>query len=655
MADGCGTEASGTDLFEHPVFFPFIAQEIIRLKKAKGMQFHQFAVLVRNRFQALNLAAFFEKRNIPFKNQRGASLAGSEAHQTLIDLVRAVLRPHDWEAIGAVMGSPLMGWTHEEIRLLKRPESVLLMVGELRSALFEKGFSIFFQELLLYNGKSGKTILEEQLSRQGGRDFLRDMQQIADLAADYQYQEWSSPEGILSFLDNFTRWEFDEDERVKRLQDPTQEGVHIITQHYSKGLEFDIVFALGLADRRKNKEHYVPAESAGRTFLTPFDRASKEFCLYCEEQDAEKMRQLYVALTRAKTQLYIPAILNLLSPKLELGDASPLDLFLGKLGQPAISYQALYERLKEGVGTDLIDFLEGMGTPRLISFSIHQSLECDALPEEAKEAFLEGNPLLPPPSQIHIKKELLKAASFTSLNHDRETGEQLKKRTDNSSSFIRISPSDFNFSDKSVHTLPAHSDTGLLIHQILEKVPFHHFNPLTSSDQAIPFIIPFVEKTSFAGWEGVLAEIVFNTLKVPLFESESFCLAQLESPEYFREMPFTFSFALQEFIKEEEGKGLMKGVIDCLFFYQGRYFLVDWKSNWLGPEPGDYNEAAMHLAMEENGYYLQASIYKEAIMRFLKLIDPRPFEDCFGGVFYLFLRGIQKGKMTGIFNVPSSH
>ena len=53
--------------------------------------------------------------------------------------------------------------------------------------------------------------------------------------------------------------------------------------------------------------------------------------------------------------------------------------------------------------------------------------------------------------------------------------------------------------------------------------------------------------------------------------------------------------------------------------------------------------------MQEHAYFLQAAIYTEAIKRYLSLVEKRPFEECFGGAFYLFLRGIQPGQKTGIY------
>ena len=121
-------------------------------------------------------------------------------------------------------------------------------------------------------------------------------------------------------------------------------------------------------------------------------------------------------------------------------------------------------------------------------------------------------------------------------------------------------------------------------------------------------------------------------------------------------MPFVFPYQKGEGIQEVEFKeGLIKGVIDCLFYHNGFYYLLDWKTNWLGPEHQFYENVHLQAAMQAHAYFLQATIYTEAIKRYLSVVEKRPFEECFGGVFYLFLRGMQPGETTGIYHFLPLH
>ena len=78
-----------------------------------------------------------------------------------------------------------------------------------------------------------------------------------------------------------------------------------------------------------------------------------------------------------------------------------------------------------------------------------------------------------------------------------------------------------------------------------------------------------------------------------------------------------------EFLFQTE-RGMMKGFADLVFLYQGKYYLLDWKSNYLGPTDADYTQERMEEAMGHMTDFLQASIYREALERYVKLFDNRP-------------------------------
>jgi exodeoxyribonuclease V beta subunit len=98
--------------------------------------------------------------------------------------------------------------------------------------------------------------------------------------------------------------------------------------------------------------------------------------------------------------------------------------------------------------------------------------------------------------------------------------------------------------------------------------------------------------------------------------------------------------------------GFMKGYMDLVFQHQGRFYLVDWKSNYLGPTIDDYRQEVLHHTMQENYYILQYHLYVLALCRYLRLRNSGfRYESDFGGVFYTFIRGIdqRRGPEFGIF------
>jgi len=96
----------------------------------------------------------------------------------------------------------------------------------------------------------------------------------------------------------------------------------------------------------------------------------------------------------------------------------------------------------------------------------------------------------------------------------------------------------------------------------------------------------------------------------------------------------------------------MKGYIDMVFAHQGRFYLLDWKSNHLGFALEHYNQAAIGKAMQTNYYFLQYHIYALALHQYLRIQIPSyRFEHDFGGIFYVFIRGVDntRGADYGIF------
>ncbi|MBK1620985.1 exodeoxyribonuclease V subunit beta, partial [Lamprobacter modestohalophilus] len=100
--------------------------------------------------------------------------------------------------------------------------------------------------------------------------------------------------------------------------------------------------------------------------------------------------------------------------------------------------------------------------------------------------------------------------------------------------------------------------------------------------------------------------------------------------------------------------GLLKGFIDLVFEHQGRYYLLDWKSNWLGPEDSAYTDEAMRTAILAHRYDLQYALYLLALHRLLRARLPDyHIEQHLGGALYVFLRGHQ-APTQGLFMAKPS-
>ncbi len=87
-----------------------------------------------------------------------------------------------------------------------------------------------------------------------------------------------------------------------------------------------------------------------------------------------------------------------------------------------------------------------------------------------------------------------------------------------------------------------------------------------------------------------------------------------------------------------------------VFECQGKFYVLDWKSNYLGDSIEDYHSQALQEAMADHRYDLQYQIYSLALHRYLKTrIADYNYDQHFGGVYYVFLRGVAKEQESGIF------
>ena len=104
--------------------------------------------------------------------------------------------------------------------------------------------------------------------------------------------------------------------------------------------------------------------------------------------------------------------------------------------------------------------------------------------------------------------------------------------------------------------------------------------------------------------------------------------------------------------------GFLRGFVDLVVEHAGRWYVLDYKSNWLGPAPDDYGPEALAAAMHAGGYTLQSLIYLVALHRYLSVRLPGyEYERHVGGAFYLFVRGIDPaaGMRRGVhFDRPTA-
>lgn len=206
------------------------------------------------------------------------------------------------------------------------------------------------------------------------------------------------------------------------------------------------------------------------------------------------------------------------------------------------------------------------------------------------------------------------------------------------------------------HQFPRGASPGTFLHSLFENLDFTQ-----------PVDPHWVEEQLALGgydahWTPVLTEWLDAILQAPLNET-GVSLSQLSAREKQVEMEFYLPISqplmasqLDALIRQYDPlsaecpaldfmqvRGMLKGFIDLVFRHQGRYYLLDYKSNWLGEDSSAYTQQAMASAMQAHRYDLQYQLYTLALHRYLRhRITDYDYERHFGGVIYLFLRGVDR-------------
>jgi exodeoxyribonuclease V beta subunit len=217
--------------------------------------------------------------------------------------------------------------------------------------------------------------------------------------------------------------------------------------------------------------------------------------------------------------------------------------------------------------------------------------------------------------------------------------------------------------------LPAGTQAGHFLHEVLESLDF----PQASGETLTKVVRDLLERYGGLGaggatagvsdrdWVPVVEELVTNVLDSWLDPAGTLRLRDVAAADRIAELEFHFPVVgldrnalcsvLAEFpahagsadsLGFEPMRGLMHGFIDLVFRQDGRFYIVDYKSNRLGNRLSAYERDGLRDAIRHHHYGLQYLIYSLALHRFLGWRLPGyDYEHYFGGVYYLFLRGMR--------------
>lgn len=230
--------------------------------------------------------------------------------------------------------------------------------------------------------------------------------------------------------------------------------------------------------------------------------------------------------------------------------------------------------------------------------------------------------------------------------------------------------------DRLIYSFPRGAGAGTFMHDLLENLNFGDI--AAGTGEMKKYVFEKIEQYGYGlEWTDTILVMLNNVVQTPLLVGfPELMLKKIERKQRLSELEFYFSLdrvSKQSLVKllsahgvdERIGKrlefleveGFLKGFIDLVFEYDGRYYLLDWKSNHLGRRVEDYRNEVLSNVMVEEAYVLQYLLYTVALHQYLAVRIPNySYEKEFGGIFYLFLRGMNpdNGSEYGVYHdIPS--
>jgi exodeoxyribonuclease V beta subunit len=635
------------------------------------------AVLLRTNNEARIVHRALASRRIPSVLYTTSSLFETGEAVEMERILRAMARPEREDLLRAALATAALGWDALSLEGLisdaGQREGRLLRFRTCHEAWREKGFIHAFLGLL-----RGEGALPRLLGLPDGERRATNLLHLSEVLHQAEAHLDLGPEGLLKWLseqlDPRTRGR---EEHPLRLESD-RNAVSLVTVHKSKGLQYPIVFCpfiwepSGIRARDGAVAFHERTDGFPLTLDlgSPEEERKRHVALAEEEALSENLRLLYVAFTRARNRCT-----TVWGPFNRAGSSAAAYLFHARLHRagrtPAENETPRFERLGESdLRADLETLRETSGG----------TVQVDPLPAGSRPHHRTVAERIPELSARDFGGRIDRTwgvASFTSLTashpHGDEVGEDEPETTDRPARETGGLPP--GEAPAGLHGFPAGTRSGTCLHLLLETLDFTRLDARILSDA----VREALRDHGFeAGWEEAVCRMVRSVVSTPLDpDREALRLDRVPLEDRLNELSFFMPLrplapkTLRDLLRSHAGSGIpavlpkqvgrlrfsrvqgaIRGFVDLVFRFEGRYFLVDWKSNDLGPSMEDYRRERVEAAMTEGLYHLQYLLYTLALDRYLAARVPGyDYGSHFGGVFYVFLRGVDPdfGPGYGLF------
>ena len=616
-----------------------------RGEQANPVKASDITVLVRSRQEAALVRDALTLLNIPsvYLSNRDSVFETLEA-QEMLWLLQAVLAPERESTLRSALASAMMGLNARDIDALNNDEeawdNVVEEFAHYRERWQKRGVMAMLRELM-----AKRQIAENMLATAGGERRLTDILHISELLQEAGTQLESEHALVRWLSQQIADPNSNSSSQQMRLESD-KHLVQIVTIHKSKGLEYPLVWLPFIANYRVQDQAFYHDRESFEAVLD-LSKAESSVELAEAERLAEDLRLLYVALTRSVWHC-------------SLGIA-PLFRRRGeKSGETDFHLSALGRLIQLGEPKD------AAGLRQCIEALCgdHIALHIPASPDNSRWQMPEQ-----PVDDLNarqIQRTLAddwRVTSYSGLQqHGQSIAQDLMPKLDVDAAGTGSVPDEPVLTP---HQFPRGASPGTFLHSLFEELDFTQ--PVSTE-----WVLKMLQSGGFdEKWQPVLTDWVTAILQAPLTQ-QGISLSQLTAKDKQVEMEFYLPIAsplkadaLDALIREydplsagcpplnfRQVQGMLKGFIDLVFRHEGRYYLLDYKSNWLGDSSDAYTQDAMASAMQQHRYDLQYQLYTLALHRYLRhrIADYR-YEDHFGGVIYLFLRGVDAtDPNSGIFS-----
>jgi len=600
-----------------------VAQEIYRLLtndvKINGRKItpKDIGILVRDNKEGDKIKKSLARLNIPSVKRDETKVLNSDESALIKYLLNAVISP-ERGAINRALKSTYSIFSTEKLITLDEEKQTEIFIG-LRKILTEEGvYNMILSFLRIYG------VRKYCMKDVSGQRVLTNINQIAEILHKIEKQFKYTPDELLIWMD---RSSDESNEEYEQRVESDDEAVQISTIHKAKGLEYNIVFAPCLSiipkpkfleagnvnDFKKDGEYFF---TLNYPLLSPEDKIN-----FGRQKEQENRRLIYVALTRAVYKCYISLVPRIYGRSKVLVSSS--------LSEITDQYKN---------GSELIEIKQ-------ISKDDFESVKADY--KQHAEA-IEFSPKAKPKIEIKNTFGIHSFSALSKVHHSVLYEKTEMGKQDEYDQFI--------FDD-----LGRGANVGTALHSIFERLDYN--NPGTwkqTLEEASKYYPNIIKEERLE----LFRQMVTHMMNVEITcNAEKFALNEITNEQKITELEFCFSMdkvnktKLNEILGDEADlggeadiEGLMTGFIDLFFEHKGKYYILDWKSNYLGNAIESYGKEGLNEAMKSSNYNLQYMIYTIAVKRWLETrIENFDYDLQFGGIVYLFLRGVRDGHQTGIF------